>query len=172
MAHKGKRLLLLQDLCARLPYGVKLLVEGWDSDRDCKFDTETLIGIDDRFIYTIWDKTGDKDKHSIVEPLSILDYKPYLRPMSTMTEEEKEELLNHVLGGEGAEYFHITHDGSIDGNQEAEQDLYNLNLHWLNFGPLTASSYIDWLNKKMFDFRGLIPKSLALSTEEFNPYKD
>ena len=42
--------------------------------------------------------------------------------------EEKKELLNHVLGGEGVEYFHIAHDGSIDGNQEAEQDLYNLNL--------------------------------------------
>lgn len=29
---------------------------------------------------------------------------------------------------------------------------------------------IDWLNKKMFDFRGLIPKDLALSTEIYNPY--
>lgn len=30
----------------------------------------------------------------------------------------------------------------------------------------------DWLNKNMFDFRGLIPKGHALSTEEYNPYKD
>ena len=147
MTQEDKQLLLV-DLCARLPYGVKLLVEGWDSDRDCKFDTvETLIGIDDRFIYTIWDKTGDKDKHSIVEPLSILDYKPYLRPLSSMTAEEKEELLNHVVGGECVEYFHIAYDGSIDGNQEAEQDLYNLNLHWLNFGPLTTASYYEMIIK-------------------------
>ena len=31
-------------------------------------------------------------------------------------------------------------------------------------------SGVDWLNKNMFDFRGLIPKDLAISTEEFNPY--
>ena len=32
---------------------------------------------------------------------------------------------------------------------------------------------IDWLNKNMFDFRGLIPKGLAIEvTEDNNPYKD
>lgn len=82
--------ILFRDLCSRLPYGVKILHNGWDSDRDCDYSTvETLIGIDDRFIHTLW--RGEKDKHSIQEPLSILDYKPFLRPMSSMTEGEKNE---------------------------------------------------------------------------------
>ena len=88
--------LLLKDLCARLPYGVKVLYNGWDSDRDCEFSTvETLIGIDDRFIYTLW--RDEKDKHSIVEPLSITNYKPFLRPMSSMTDEERKIHNGHRL---------------------------------------------------------------------------
>ena len=83
--------LLLRDLCARIPYGVKIMCKGWDSDQGCEFTTvEELVGIDDRFIYTLW--RGEKDKHSIKEPCSITDFKPFLRPLSSMTEEEKEEL--------------------------------------------------------------------------------
>lgn len=146
---KEEKQLLLQDLCARLPYGVKA------NSRDGKKTiTITPIGI----------------ANFMSGAIDII--KPYLRPMSSMTEEEKKELVNHVLGGKGAEFFHVTEDGSIDGNQKAEQELYNLNLYWLSFDPLTTSSYLDWLNKKMFDYRGLIPKGLANSTEEFNPYKD
>ena len=153
--------LLLKDLCARFPFGVKAKAND--------ITVVTINGIAKRqsltgyFYYDIITDNGN---------FYLKEVKPYLRPMSSMTEEEKKELINHVLEGEGAEYFHITHDGSIDGNQAAEQDLYNLNLHWLNFGPMTTSSYIDWLNKNMFDFRGLIPKDLAIEvTEENNPYK-
>ena len=88
MTQEEKELLLKEDICGRLPYGVKILCKGWDSDHGCEFTTvEDLIGIDDRFIYTLW--RGERDKHSIVEPLSITDYKPYLRPMTSMTEEEE-----------------------------------------------------------------------------------
>lgn len=35
-----------------------------------------------------------------------------------------------------------------------------------------STEKIDWLNKKMFDYRGLIPKGLAVAvTKENNPYK-
>lgn len=153
--------LLIKDLCARLPYSVQICVLFEDYMQICGgFDYEKTLTYD------------DVKNYCQLPACSKTIVKPYLRPMSSMIEEEKEELLNHVLGGEGAEYFHITHDGSIDGNQEAEQDLYDLNLHWLNFGPLTTSSYIDWLNKHHFDYRGLIQKGLAISTEEYNPYKD
>jgi hypothetical protein len=54
--------LLLKDLCSRLPYGVKCIVDGLD---DC-----TLMPSD------------------IEEEREI---KPYLRPISSMTEEEKED---------------------------------------------------------------------------------
>jgi hypothetical protein len=125
--------LLLRDLYARLPYGIKILHTGWDYDSDTDFDTvETLIGIDDRFIYAVWDKTGDREKHC----LSVSNWKPYLRPMSSMTEEERKE------------YWDIT---SVSNHCAA----------------------IDWLNAHHFDYRGLIPKGLAIEvTEENNPYKD
>ena len=143
--------LLLRDLCARLPYKVKLFVEGWDSDRGCEFNTvETLIGTDDKFIYTIWDKTGDKDKHSIIEPFSILDYKPYLRPMSSITEDELQRYyelcdVDEAVGVGSSIEIIATHD--------------------------TPKS-LDYLNSIHVDYRGLIPKDLAISTEVFNPYKE
>lgn len=154
MTQEDKQLLLV-DLCGRLPYGVKLLVEGWDSDRGCEFDTvETLIGIDDRFIYTIWDKTGDKGKHSIVEPLSILDYKPYLRPLSSMTDEEYEEF--------GATRFeHQLKCLEIDEKRRAFET-----------GMKFDADDLEYLYSHHYDVRGLIPMGLAESIEKFNPYKE
>lgn len=142
MTQEDKQL-LLQDLCARLPYGVKVMVEGWDSDKDCDFDTvETLIGIDDNFIYTVWDKTGDREKHY----LSVSNWKPYLRPMSDMTEEEEIEY--------DATFATIK---LADGHYDS---------------TMTYKSF-DYLNKKHFDYRGLIEKGLAIEvTKENNPYKD
>lgn len=93
MTQKDKEL-LLKDLCARLPYGVKVKCPHWDYERDDDFITvETLIGIDDKFCYTK-DEKGNIDSHWYTAPLSPL--KPYLRPMSGMTEEEKKE-LNSIL---------------------------------------------------------------------------
>ena len=127
--------LLMKDLCSRLPYGVKILYKGWDSDHGCEFNTvEDLIGIDDKFIHTLW--RGERDKHSIVEPLSIIDYKPYLRSLSSMTDEEHEEYRKYV--------------------KEVNGFTYNIN----------CSDLIDWFNRKMFDYRGLIPKGLALEAKD------
>ena len=145
MTQEDKQL-LLKDLCARLPYGVKILYNGWDSDGGCEFSTvETLIGIDDRFIYTLW--RDEKDKHSIVEPLSITDYKPYLRPMSSMTEEEREEY--HKLCDSYCDVYH----NNIVSN--------------IYFDTVVS---IDWLNSHHFDYRGLIEKGLAIETPN-NMYK-
>lgn len=144
--------LLLKNLCARLPYGVKIICYSWDSDRGCEFSTvETLIGIDDRFIYTLW--RGEKDEHSIMDPLSIVDYKPYLRPMSSMTEEEKKYVKNRWC----------------------YEDWYGIH-DFLNHYQIDASDvfdFVDWLNENMFDYRGLIEKGLAIAvTDENNPYKE
>lgn len=67
------------------------------------------------------------------------ELKCYLRPMSSMTEEEKKEyelLANHCI---------VTSMGFIH---------------------LEAASLVDWLNKNKFDYRGLIPKGLALESPE------
>ena len=65
---------------------------------------------------------------------SKFDIKPYLRPMSSMTEEEAEEyndLVNRLS----------------DYNCQPEQ---------------SANKMIYWLNKKHLDYRGLIEKGLAI----------
>ena len=70
--------LLLQDLCARLPYGVKGILTYDESNT-----TFTIEGIDNIVLHL-----------SDAEECYVDDFKPYLRPMSSMTEEEKEKFIN------------------------------------------------------------------------------
>ena len=68
--------LLLKDLCARLPYGVMIQIpELFYPQRKV---IEKLVTIDD-----LW--------HFNDSGIYIENVKPYLRPMSSMTGEEKEE---------------------------------------------------------------------------------
>lgn len=130
--------LLLQDLCARLPYGVKALCKGWNDEKGEVDIPLTVYSINtDGYVYF---ESNDYD----VNYLPIEECKPYLRPMSSMTEEEYNE-LGDLLKAE-------------DPN--------------LNLDEVMATIEIDWLNENMFDFRGLIDKGLALSTEIFNHYKN
>ena len=114
---REQKKLLLKDLCARLPYGVKIQ---WD-----KF-VETLAEITD------WKVDSRINSHKFEE------IKPYLRPMSSMTEEEIIQ--------------------------------YNKLCFWTLPYPIIAEECIaelnDWLNAHHFDFRGLIPKGLALEAPE------
>lgn len=80
--------LLLQDLCARLPYGVKATTtsNGWNG-------VYTITGYVNYRIYLdcpVYDKGDDE---WLVENI-----KPHLRSMSTMTESEMEE-LRELCGG-------------------------------------------------------------------------
>lgn len=84
MEQKDKEL-LLKDLSARLPYGVWLNVKGQDGPKLFDFDEKlwSLWIEDSRF--SINDR-GEGDYEGICE------IKPYLRPMSSMTEEEIVEI--------------------------------------------------------------------------------
>lgn len=64
--------------------------------------------------------------------------KPYLRPMSSMTEEEKEELRNSNM------VIAISTSGDVG----------------------TTVIGFDWLNAHHFDYRGLIEMGLALESPE------
>ena len=90
MTQEEKHLLLV-DLCARLPYGVIILHEGWSYEWDDSLSTqERVIGIDDEFVYTkVIDSYTKEEYKQDKHTLSLFDDKPYLRPMSSMTEEEK-----------------------------------------------------------------------------------
>lgn len=145
--------LLIKDLCARLPYGLKIQCIGWDYDHDCEFTiVEELIGINDKFIYTLW--RDERHMHSIQEPLSVLDYKPYLRPLSSMTEEEKSEFIN-CAGYEAEE--------SVNGRH---YEYYLKDFVGTQEEPIANVDAIDWLNSHHFDYRGLIEKGLALEALE------
>ena len=148
MKSKDRQLLLI-DLCGRLPYEVKGLHRG---------ETQRLLIMDSFGSYQVNGYDAWFDLNSVI-------FKPYLRPMSSMTDKEKKDLLNYVVG-KGSKYFEVCDDVSITDKSSDVQDLKSFELKWINFNPNTTSRYIEWLLKKHFDFCDLIPKNLALSAPE------
>lgn len=129
--------LLLKDLCARLPYGVKVHHPDY-------LELQTL---DTVFNFDAWQDGGIQcDVDDVGDrPCDMIYCKPYLRPMSSMTEEEQKE-------------YHKTFRAEVYGR---------------GFVYVESIRSFDWLNKNMFDYRGLIEKGLAIEvTEEFNPYNE
>ena len=125
--------LLLQDLCGRIPYGVKM-----NHIADTENNPITLVGVAKTMI-TIESSAGYGTS-------DIEDYIPYLFPISSMTTEQRCEL--HDL-------------------------IHNLNVLAINgeIGDwVVSSSEIDWYNKNHFDYRGLIPKGLAIDATGLNIY--
>lgn len=117
MTQEDKKL-LLRDLCARLPYNV--LVHIYDIDV-CDYDN--YLCEDDLAKFRI----------------NSIQIKPYLHPMSSMTEEEKKEF--EALGW--------------------RVDELDDNFPWPH-STLNVIKGIDWLNAHHFDYRGLIEKRIAL----------
>ena len=126
--------LLLKDLCARLPYGVKLN----NGLKLRSIDTLTQI---------ISCSGSDKKIDCI---------KPYLRPMSSMTEKELRE-LNDKYGS--IVYFFIQEPPYYHGLQAQHEDIGSIEIS-------EFSKIYDWLNENHFDYRGLIPMGLALEAPE------
>ena len=131
MTQKDKEL-LIKDLCARLPYKVKLNANYFDFNRDGK-------------LFSI-----NNNKELILSPergypfdVAIEKCKPYLFPISSMTEEATRE-FNATLEW-------IT---TADGYSES---------------VMTYDSF-DCLNKHHIDYRGLIPKGLAIDATGLNIY--
>lgn len=130
--------LLLNYLCSSLPYGIMVQVtskhpvilgDGNESDElDEPYDV--LLTIDDH--------------DSLVDFFNgdwVIDIKPYLRPMSSMTEEEKDRYNSFINHFEG------------DNLPNYESDFVYAN---------ESHELVDWLNENHFDYRGLIPMRLAL----------
>ena len=112
--------LLLKDLCGRLPYGVR--VKQLEPIKELELYL-TSIYKDTVQVETV---TGG------IMACSIEAIKPYLRPMSSMTEEERVEYLS-----------------------ECDEDMNVSALDGRFYGN-------DWLNAHHFDYRGLIEKGLAI----------
>ena len=105
---------LLADLCARLPYGVKVLIP------ECRQDIATLIGADDKCFAVKYGSTFYCPFH--------ISIKPYLRPISSMTVKEKNE-FEEIL--EGYDESNNPFDGFLFGS-----DTDWLNRHYFDYRGL------------------------------------
>ncbi len=130
---KEDKELLLRDLSARLPYKVKVFYEYVDGLNNKTYGYNLTLN-------TWCINELEAEKATI---------KPYLRPISSMTEDERKELGNFAAA-------------SMFASQN-ENALYQLTR-----GALLG----DFFNKHHLDYRGLIEKGLAIKvTEDNNPYK-
>ena len=143
--------LLLKELCARLPYGVKVYNTTFKNP-----EIQTLFGriSYNEFIMKETYKSVEGDDFQIVKEgihysgrLECI--KPFLRPMSSMTEEEMNALRK--LG--------VCDDYAFHNN------IYDT-------GILIEEVFvvISWLLERHFDFNYLIEKGLAIEAPE-NMYK-
>ena len=112
---------LITEVCARLPYGVKFHFYP-DKDSKQKEVIATATGYDGDY-QCVETKT---------EGFNVKNIKLYLRPMSSMTEEEKKVY-----------------------------DKLRMNYYKL-FSTEASANLIDWLIENKFDYRGIIEKGLAL----------
>ena len=143
MTQEQKELLLLRDLCARLPYGVK--VESVFINPDTKEHKSCGIEVfDATSLLMLRDGLGE--------------FKPYLFPLLSMTEEQKEELLFNYIHNDI--YFDDFTDYFLAG------ELW----HDICVSMDILPELINWLNKNHFDWRGLIPMGLAKSAVGLNIY--
>lgn len=137
--------LLLKDLCARLPYGVKLWHESY-------VDLITLHSIDATHCGV--EISIDSSDSGTPWWNSIEQVKPYLFPLSSMTEEQRNELKSLlrplVLKSLDEEYEDIEFPTLISTNPSVVE--------------------IDYYNMNHFDYRGLIEKGLAIDATGLNIY--
>ena len=153
MTQKNKEL-LFKDLCARLPYGIVGKCE-IDASYDTSFDTIFQTHKFDAVVYGLKEDLlfvtpliEDEDEQifaeeEVADGVDILDFTPYLFPLSSMTEEEKEEYC-----------------------QLQQRIIYN------SKGVVNedVTKYINYCYKKHLDINNLIPMELAIDATGLNIY--
>jgi len=126
--------LLMTDIAPRLQHKLKFKAESFHDNYKFENDILELWGIN--YISGGWIMLDFRGCMNVTAPIER--YKPYLRPMSSMTKEECEECMP---------LFDVMDD---------------------NYIPHEEWSYraFDWLNAHHFDYRGLIEKGLAIEAHE------
>lgn len=121
--------LLLKDLCARLPYNTEIQVNDW-----AILTTTLKVGHISRLL--------NED----------LEIKPYLFPLSSMTEEQEQEWYQTWVQPMLER---------LSPNTRKEDLILQAKAQW--FGT-------DWLNENHFDYRGLIPADAAIDATGLDIY--
>ncbi len=160
MTQKDKQL-LLKDLCARLPYGVL-----GQCEIDASYDTEVEtipqthkfkavaygFNEDKLFVCPMIENQDELEiaNEEIADGVYVFDFKPYLFPLSSMTEKQEKEynMLRDFVYTHHYEYEDIVEDMGLYDNWKS----------------------IDYLNANHFDYRGLIEKGLAIDATGLNIY--
>jgi len=141
--------LLLKDLSARLPYGVKAYIKNWS-----KLDQKYYEGV-----YTVAsvhpslnDIYASTENGSVEVILGYSDYfiRPYLFPLSSMAE----EIMDEIYSNTGV------YDIDVDSPVHIEVGT--------TFEDLTK--IFDILHKHHIDYQNLIEKGLAFDATELNIY--
>lgn len=137
--------LLLTDLCGRLMYGVKCKVFDFATPY-------TLSGISpDLYEELYFTQLDFKESDGYA---GVKFCKPYLCPLSSMTEEQLYE-FREMFG------FEIEfRDGLIELST----------FHHNSLGYLEMDAMFDWFNRNHFDYRGLLGKGLAIDCTNLNIY--
>ena len=126
---------LLKDLCARLPYGV-IGEYSWKGNEP--YDRELTGSLYDE-LNSSWSSTKDSK------------FIPYLRPMSSMTEEEISDLQKINCQFIFNKFDNFAYVGAADDGFCSVEEMDNI---------------LDYLDSKHFDYRGLIGKGLALEAPD------
>ena len=154
--------LLLKDLCARLPYGVKIVIQDTFkySIVSREYHVLDISNFSDIFCFN-YKKFDKRMKKAMREHPNDIVIKPYLFPLSSMTEEQFVELKVFA--------------DLIYESDTLELVEWNDNYKTLEFWLEEVPSYcvikvFDWLNKNHFDYRGLIEKGLAIDATGLNIY--
>ena len=135
------RQLLLVDLSARLPYGIK----GAYLNADGSIPNDRLLS-KITITYTSLVTAGHRDGMVLKGEI-----KPYLFPLSSMTEKQKAEYEDA-----------LTYHDYVKGGwtiAKSFDDEYIIP-YW----------FVDFCNKHHLDYRGLIPKGLAIDCTNLNIY--
>ena len=153
MTQEDKKL-LLQDLCARLPYGVKCTTKSsWNG-------IYTIEGYKDNRFFLDCPIYDEGDDEWMIEFIV-----PYLRPMSSMTKKETKELFKEI----GFEFTCNTCGIPAHYTYEFAEQIKGIP----TITNVEFIKVIDWLNAHHFDYRGLIERELAIVvTKENNPYEN
>ena len=133
MTQEDKELLLI-DLCSREPYHPKIQVfnDGYEGFQIGEFDTDLWL------------------HHIDALRFDRIEIKPYLRPMSSMTEEEEKELKK---------IHHQFYKGNfIDAGVFSADDC--------GCTVFEMSNILNYLRSHHFDYYGMIDRGLALEAPE------
>ena len=139
--------LLLKDLCGRLSHGVK-----------CKIleinEVQILGSIQYDGENTLFDFWEDDQKIQFGYQFYLSEFKPYLFPLSSMTEEQR-RYINDRWGVNEKFDFEIDPDWGK---------------YFVELGDVLG--FINWCYENHLDINGLTPKDLAIDATGLNIYKE